>query len=140
MTWSEIFLNDYYPHRELKRVNQRIRAEIDLRNASSRRMRDRFEELEEENARLALMLRALTEMCQRKGVFSIEEMQQMVAEVDAWDGVVDGRYGLPPHRDEVSQPSSTHEFLEQLERRDRKKPDDQDADDFLGELEGRDDV
>ena len=132
MDWSELLLNDY--SRDVEQVNKRLRSEIGLRNASSLRMRERFEALEEENCRLALMLRAVMELCVRKGVMTREEIGQTIEEVDLWDGVQDGRYGRPPLRDDAGgEMNSTHAFLEELERRadTGNGQDDADVRDFL---------
>ncbi|MCA9179272.1 MAG: hypothetical protein KDB14_32660 [Planctomycetales bacterium] len=120
MTWSRYFLNDYFTAREFDEVDKRIRTQARARAAGNREMRERIEELEEENARLALLLRALTELSVRKGLFSQQELQAVTREVDLWDGSEDGRYGPPPKRDaiDVAPPPSTREFLGDLEQRD----------------------
>lgn len=119
MSWSRYFLSDYLTRREFKQVDRQLRSQRRIQMSARRELRERIQDLEDENGRLALMVRALTEACIRKGVFSRDELQQIATEVDLWDGADDDRYGLPPDRDD-DEPRSPHEFLGDLERRDRR--------------------
>jgi hypothetical protein len=118
MSWTRFFFHDYFTAQELNKLDRRLKQQRQLRSASSRELRDRVETLEDENARLALMLQALTECCVRKGVVTREELQRMVSEVDLWDGKQDGKLSRPPERDD-SKPKGPIEFLGDLERRDQ---------------------
>jgi hypothetical protein len=52
---------------------------------------DRMTQLEDDLARAVLIIHTLVEACVRKGVFTREEIAQVSAEVDLWDGVADGQ-------------------------------------------------
>lgn len=52
---------------------------------------DRVELLEDDLARALLVIHTLTEACIQRGVFTREELHQMAAEVDMFDGVADGK-------------------------------------------------
>ena len=52
---------------------------------------DRMDLLEDDLARALLVIHTLTEACIQRGVFTREELNQMAAQVDLWDGVADGK-------------------------------------------------
>ena len=52
---------------------------------------DRVALLEDDLARALLVIHTLTEACIQRGVFTREELNQMAAQVDVWDGVADGK-------------------------------------------------
>ncbi|MBI2933326.1 MAG: hypothetical protein HYY16_16905 [Planctomycetes bacterium] len=64
--------------------------------------RKRVEELEAEVDRLALMCRALQELSVKKRLFTRKEIQEMIQEIDAVDGHMDGRETriVPPPRED----------------------------------------
>jgi len=68
---------------------------------------DRAGQLEEDLARAVLLIHTLTEACIRKGVFTREEVAQISAEIDLFDGVADGRLdpaAVRPRPPEPPQP------------------------------------
>lgn len=52
---------------------------------------ERATQLEADLARAVLIIHTLVEACVRKGVFTREELAQVSAQVDLWDGTADGR-------------------------------------------------
>lgn len=79
-------LRDELEHR--RRVAGRHRG----RRAADRRSEDaRLALIEGDIARLTLLATTLTEAVVRKGILSREQVRALSAEIDALDGVVDGR-------------------------------------------------
>ena len=54
-------------------------------------LEQRVDELEEDLERVTLLLRALADVCVRKGIVTKDELAAVARELDAEDGVVDGR-------------------------------------------------
>lgn len=61
------------------------------RNFQKGRAEDRVAKLEEELAQSALVIESLISLLEEKNVFSRQDLQMRVAQIDAADGVVDGR-------------------------------------------------
>ena len=53
--------------------------------------KDRVEELEEEVARITLLLEGVLEHLNENGVMTLSDLRTKVAEIDARDGVIDGK-------------------------------------------------
>ncbi|MFT6082120.1 MAG: hypothetical protein ACI8UD_001655 [Planctomycetota bacterium] len=70
--------------------------------ASKQEMGTRIEELEQDLGEATLLLRTLADLCVHKGVVTEEEMMQKAQQLDALDGVVDGRLGKPVDPDDRS--------------------------------------
>ncbi len=80
------------------RVMRELRARLDaLRVERTNRMRQaqaRVLQLEEDVARVALLSRAVAEMCLRKGLFTKRELAEQLVATDIIDGALD--FGLDP--------------------------------------------
>jgi hypothetical protein len=72
-------------------LNQRAARMAEAMNFTRNRLKARIERLEGDLGRVALLARALADACVRKGLFTPDELASMVREVDASDGVSDGR-------------------------------------------------
>ena len=59
------------------------------------KLRDRIEELEQDLAETSLLVRTLADLCVEKGVLAAGEMVAKAEQLDALDGVIDGRMGKP---------------------------------------------
>ena len=80
--------------RVVERLKERLEA---LRVRRTNRMRQahaRVLQLEEDVARVALLSRALTELCLKKGLFTKRELAEALVAVDLVDGALD--FGLDP--------------------------------------------
>ena len=53
------------------------------------------DELEQDLGEAVLLLRTMSDLCVAKGVISAEEMMAKAEELDALDGVIDGRMSKP---------------------------------------------
>ncbi len=64
-----------------------------LRNDTAEQMPavDRVAMLEDDLARALLVIHTLTEACIQRGVFTRDELNQMAAQVQMWDGAADGK-------------------------------------------------
>ncbi len=80
-----------------RRVASRSRVKIN----------DRLEEFEDDLGRMALLCRALAEVCIRKGVLTHNDLAAMIGEMDMADGVQDGKLDpkkIRPSRGEKGKP------------------------------------
>ena len=80
------------------RVNRDLRTRLEsLRVERTNRMRQaqaRVLQLEEDVARVALLSRALAELCLKKGLFTKRELAEQLVATDIVDGALD--FGLDP--------------------------------------------
>jgi len=135
MSFMRYFAHDYWQTSQIDRLDAKVR-QIRLHESASRgRDMDRFEILEDDLARMALLVHALSEACVRKGVLTREEITAMIEEVDLADGQADGKLDPAVMRPEDQQrprhPPTPREHLRELERRDDLGPSE-----FLAGLEG----
>jgi len=86
MGWERYFLHDFFTARELNELEEkhalRSRFERQLRASTSARIAA----LENDLARVALLARALADVCIAKGVLTKEELMRQLLEADAADG------------------------------------------------------
>ncbi len=85
---------------------------------------DRTLQIEEILSRMCLLLKSLTEVCIAKGVFTRDVLEAMIDQIDAGDGVRDGKLDpreLFPNCETVD-PDSPGEFLRKLEQQSRSGP------------------
>jgi hypothetical protein len=91
-------------------LNQRASRLATAMNFTRNRMKARIEQLEGDVGRVALLAKALADVCVRKGLITHDELAAMIAEVDASDGASDGRLDLkalrPPEKGQSSGPRS----------------------------------
>jgi hypothetical protein len=102
MSWTRYILHDFWTAREFNRLDDTRRA----RRKASRRHRsqhaseraalsNRIDELEQDLGEAVLLLRTMSDLCVAKGVISAEEIMAKAEELDAQDGVIDGRMSKP---------------------------------------------
>src|SRR5688572_21527763 len=72
-------------------VDARIKAMRTARLRHAKTAADRARELEDDLGRVALLARALAEVCIRKGLMTEAEVGQVLKEVDLADGSADGK-------------------------------------------------
>lgn len=91
MALERFFIHDFFTAIELDRIDKRIRrghlAGARQRTSQARRI----EEMECGLGRVALLARALAELCLEKGVLTPAELRARLQAVDPDDGVTDGR-------------------------------------------------
>ncbi|MFT7534857.1 MAG: hypothetical protein ACI85K_000807 [Hyphomicrobiaceae bacterium] len=109
MSWTRYLLHDFWTAREFNKMDDERRS----RRKSTQRMRhrhvsetkvleNRVDELEQDLGEAVLLLRSMSDLCVQKGVISAEEMMAKAEELDALDGVMDGRMGKPVDPDKPS--------------------------------------
>lgn len=116
MNWSRYFMHDFFTAAEFHRIEEKLKRQSQNISSSQRPMLDRISELEDEVARLSLLTHALAETCVASGAITREKLGETIYRVDAEDGVVDGK--KTPEQ-ETPEPRTAHEFLSDLERKDR---------------------
>lgn len=72
--------------------------------------RDRVSELEEEVARLNLLLEGVLETLNDAGVMTLSSLRSKVAEIDARDGVIDGKVTKPSAESESTEGAEKPKF------------------------------
>ena len=102
MSWTRYLLHDFWTASEFNRIEASDRRTRRAQRRSRQHAREerealghRVEELEQELAESALLLRSLAELCMEKGVLSPEEIAAKVELIDSRDGEVDGRMSKP---------------------------------------------
>ena len=107
MSWTRYLLHDFWTAREFNKMDDAQRSS--RKSARLRRQRSatmnkqlegRIDELEQDLGEAVLLLRTMSDLCVEKGVISAEEMMAKAEELDALDGVVDGRMGKPDDPDQ----------------------------------------
>ena len=83
----------YANHAEFREKIQALRRALRKKSSrvTARELKDRVDELEQENEELRLQVAALIQYLGAKGVIQPEGFVQLVTKLDALDGKVDGR-------------------------------------------------
>ena len=96
MGWGRtLLLGDIGNRLDIEDVEQDVamlRREISSGFRGQRSLQETVDDLVGENAQLRLIVFALARLLTRKNVLTLEELNAMVAAVDAEDGSVDGKY------------------------------------------------
>lgn len=82
--------NDWFTAHELENLDQRLAA----RERQEARGRERYDELRADVERLALLTKALAELCLERGVLTRDQLRERMFELDLSDGAQDGRLDL----------------------------------------------
>lgn len=91
MDWTRYLFHDFWTARELDRIDGQMRRKIFADNRLRVALRERVKELEEDLARVALLTKALADVCVAKGLLTRDEIAAMIAKADLADGVADGK-------------------------------------------------
>lgn len=107
MSWTRYLLHDFWTAREFNRIDEERRVRRRSRRKRTRRLANeraklegRIEELEQDLGEAVLLLRTMSDLCVQKGVLTADEMMARAEELDALDGVLDGRMGKPVDDDD----------------------------------------
>lgn len=76
---------------ERRRVDEKVLAMRNARLAAAKTAVERHDALEDDLGRVALLARALAQLCLRQGILKAEDLKNMLLEVDLADGVADRR-------------------------------------------------
>lgn len=106
MSWTRYLLHDFWTAREFNKIDEERRARRRSRRMRTQRqaaerakLESRIEELEQDLGEAVLLLRTMSDLCVQKGVLTADEMMERAEELDALDGVIDGRMGKPADDD-----------------------------------------
>lgn len=94
--WKYFIDSDLLQRRDIEtmRARQRTRSRSERRRASA--LEDRIEQLEDELGEMRLFTRALLALLQENDTLDPARVREKILEIDASDGVVDGRLGPTP--------------------------------------------
>ena len=105
MSWTRYLVHDFWTAREFNEIEERTKAHARALRRSGRRASRQREELETDVGFLALTLLSLVRSLVDKGVLSAEELRAHMRELDAADGVEDGRLDPDAARDSLGAPA-----------------------------------
>jgi hypothetical protein len=88
---SRWLFNDWFTAAELDHVDARFDEAVHRNDARHGRNEDVLRELRGDVGRLALLTRALVELCVERGVLTRQQLKQKMLEIDLLDGRRDGR-------------------------------------------------
>lgn len=91
MSSFNYWFGNFWTAREFGRMDVQMRRRARTARKGRVQIRKQVDELEEDLGRIALLCRALAEVCIKKGVLTHNELAAMIGEVDLADGVQDGR-------------------------------------------------
>ncbi|WP_182865721.1 hypothetical protein [Stieleria mannarensis] len=101
--WDHLFDNEYKRRADIEKLKRTARA----RRLARRRTADqidsqekRIEQLEDKVGELALLCRSLLTILRENGAVDPQRFQQIMTEIDAEDGVVDGKITNPSPPDD----------------------------------------
>jgi len=94
MGWERYFLHDFFTAKEFNELDEKLEFRRRLDREKQSNAQARITALENDLARVALLARALADLCIAKGVLTKEELKQQLLEADLADG----------RRDEKLQP------------------------------------
>jgi len=91
VTWTRYLLHDFWTAEELNAIDRRFERTRRARMRSSRTTDARISELEDDVARLTLVVKALSEAVVAQGAVSREDLSAWLERIDLLDGVADGK-------------------------------------------------
>ena len=100
--WSFGSVGSHRSETELRAARRSRRLRRASRIRDRKQTEERFAQLEQEFAEATLLLRALSELCIEKGVFTGDEIVDKAVALDAADGKVDGRISEPSDDEQPS--------------------------------------
>jgi len=121
MSFLELLFPDYATARHLRTLDEKNRT-LEVRQrvahnrsnrlieAKSKKANSRIEQLEQELGQASLVIEALIEKLEEKSLVSREELERLVTEIDARDGVIDGR--ITPTDSTTAKEKATFHFPE----------------------------
>ncbi len=88
MTWSNYV---FHGLPQINDLDNRVQATIRVQNDARRSLVKRVAELETDLGSVALLARALSDVCVKKGLHTREEIAAGASHLDAGDGKADGK-------------------------------------------------
>jgi len=91
MNWGRFLLNDWFTAFELEELERRLKVNSSVAREGRASLKARIEALENDLGRVALLARALADLCLSKGLITREELVRQLLEADLADGKRDQR-------------------------------------------------
>ena len=91
MCWTRSLLHDFWTARALNEIDEQLAATRRARAHSDHTTRARIDALEDDDARLTLLLRSLTDVAIESGAVSREDLGRVLERTGVLDGVPDGK-------------------------------------------------
>ncbi|MCA9136382.1 MAG: hypothetical protein KDB00_06480 [Planctomycetales bacterium] len=101
--WDHIFDNDYLQRADIESLKRQSRARQASRRSELRKIESqdqRIEQLEDQVGELTLLCRSLLTVLRQSGAVTPEKLQEVMDEIDAQDGVMDGKVTGPRRNDD----------------------------------------
>lgn len=93
-----MFDHDYLQRADIEALRSRARKNERRERVDRRKAQDRLEQLEDEVAELTLLSQALLLVLRESGALDQAKLQRALEEIDAADGVIDGKVTRPEDR------------------------------------------
>ncbi|MDF1660874.1 MAG: hypothetical protein P1V97_03835, partial [Planctomycetota bacterium] len=105
--WNYVFDNEYKQRYDIENLRQASNNARRRQSRTQRETKDRVSELEQEVGELALVCRTLLTVLRESGSIDEKRFQQVFKDIDAEDGVIDGRVTPETERHKIKAPKST---------------------------------
>jgi hypothetical protein len=109
--WDHLFDNEYKQRADIESLKRSSLARKRARMRDRQQAQDqqkRIEELEDQVGELALLCRSLLTVLREDGTVQPERFQEIMKQIDAEDGVVDGK--ITPERPQPDEPQVAPEI------------------------------
>lgn len=115
-----VFDNEYRQRYDIENLRHAANNARRRQSRARRETKERVAELEQEVGELALICRTLLTVLRETDGFDEERFQQVFADIDAEDGVLDGRVTPESNRPKIKAPKSDDEKSKAPRKRRRK--------------------
>ena len=89
--WNYVFDNEYRQRSDIENLKRRSQATGRSQSRKAKELDRRVEELEEELGEITLVCRSLLTVLRQSGAVDPAALEAVMADIDAEDGVIDGR-------------------------------------------------
>lgn len=107
--WDHLFDSEYKQRADIESLKQMSRKRMLAQSRGDRMLNDqqgRIERLEEQVGELALLCRTLLTILREQDAVDPERFEQVMQQIDAEDGLVDGQFTPRQDQDEPDDPET----------------------------------
>jgi len=125
MGWERYLFHDFFTAEELNELDKRIAFSRRIFHETRATTKARITVLEEDLGRVALLARALADLCIAKGVLSGDELARQLMEADLADGKRDGKLQpkvVMPGESKPADPEPSRDPAARKSRMKRSRP------------------
>lgn len=119
--WNYVFDSEYKQRFDIENLRQSSQVARRRQNRNTRELKERVNELEHEVGELALICRTLLTVLRESGNFDEQTFQQVFHEIDAEDGVIDGRVTPEADRPKINAHKSKESQASKAPRKRRRR-------------------